>query len=257
VIAQTDLTPYDAGARDVAGGARLDSTAHAYREVRAAILDGGLAPGSVFSQVQLAARLGISRTPLREALRLLQNERLVRAEARRRFRVASLDLGDLEQLYAMRLCLEPLAVRATVPLLSDVELGDLRSALEEGALALARGEAAAFRLPHRRFHLGLVAHAGERLTDTVAELWDHAERYRLMYHHTAADEMAVYTLAQSEHRAILAAAEEREEERTAALLAAHLARTALTIFASRDPGQEPRLIRDALRHAVATAPSLP
>jgi DNA-binding GntR family transcriptional regulator len=256
MIAQTDLMPRDVGREPVAGGTRPDSTAHAYREVRAAILDGGLAPGSVFSQVQLAARLGISRTPLREALRLLQNEGLVRAEPRRRFRVASLDLGDLEQLYAMRLCLEPLAVRATVPLLSDAELGDMRSALEEAAHALARGEAAGLRAPHRRFHLGLVAHAGRRLTDTVSELWDHAERYRLLYHHTAADEMAVYTLAGSEHRAILAAAEEREQERAAALLAAHLARTALTIFASRDPGQEPRLIRDALLHAGAIDSSL-
>ncbi len=251
MISHTDLTPYDGGAQAAPGGSGLDSTAHAYREVRTAILDGGLAPGSVFSQVQLAARLAISRTPLREALRLLQNEGLVRAEARRRFRVAPLDLGDLEQLYAMRLSLEPLAVRATVPILSDGELGDMRSALEEAALALARGEAEGLRPPHRRFHLGLVAHAGERLRDTVSELWDHAERYRLMYHHTAEDEIAVYTLAQSEHRAILTAAEQRDDERTAALLAQHLARTALTIFASRDPGQEPRLIRDALRHAAA------
>jgi DNA-binding GntR family transcriptional regulator len=249
MASQTHLTPYEAGGEHAAGGEGLDSTAHAYREVRRAILDGGLPPGSVFSQVQLAARLGISRTPLREALRLLQNEGLVRAEVRRRFRVASLDLGDLEQLYAMRVGLEPLAVRATVPLLGDAELADMRRALEEGADALARGEAAALRPPHRRFHLGLVAHAGARLFNTVSELWDHAERYRLMYHQTAQDEMAVYTLAQSEHRAILTAAESHDGECAGGLLAQHLARTALTIFAARNPGQEPRLIRDALRHS--------
>lgn len=249
MVSQTHLVPYDASGEKAVDGEGLDSTAHAYREVRRAILDGGLQPGSVFSQVQLAARLGISRTPLREALRLLQNEGLVRAEVRRRFRVASLDLSDLEQLYAMRLGLEPLAVRATVPLLSDAELEDMRAALDEGAGALVRGEAAALRAPHRSFHLGLVAHAGERLTQTVTELWDHAERYRLMYHQTAEDEMAVYTLADSEHRAILAAAEGRDGERSGWLLAQHLARTALTIFASRSPGQEPRLVRDALRHS--------
>lgn len=248
--------PYDAVGEHALGGEGLDSTAHAYREVRGAILVGGLQPGSVFSQVQLAARLGISRTPLREALRLLQKEGLVRAEARRRFRVASLDLGDLEQLYAMRLGLEPLAARATVPLLGDVELGEVRAALDEGARALARGDAPALRTPHRRFHLGLIAHAGERLRGTVTELWDHAERYRLMYHQTAEDEMAVYTLADSEHRAILAAAESRDGERTGRLLAQHLARTALTIFAARSPGQEPRLIRDALRHSGPIEPDV-
>jgi DNA-binding GntR family transcriptional regulator len=249
---QGHLTPYDAGGEQTLGASGIDSTAHAYREVRAAILGGALEPGSVFSQVQLAARLGISRTPLREALRLLQNEGLVRAEVRRRFRVAPLELFDLEQLYAMRLGLEPLAVRATVPLLSDAELDEIAIALDDGERALARGEAAALRPPHRRFHMGLVAHAGERLTATVSQLWDHAERYRLMYHDTAEDEIAVYTLAHSEHRAILLAARQRDGEQAGALLAQHLARTALTIFASRSPGEEPRLIRDALRHALAT-----
>lgn len=235
----------------------LDSTAHAYREVRNAILAGELAPGSVFSQVQLAARLGISRTPLREALRLLQNEGLVRAEVRRRFRVASLDLGDLEQLYAMRLALEPLAVRATVPLLSGVELGEIRAALDDGVDAFERGDRAGFPAAHRRFHLGLVAHAGERLRITVSDLWDHAERYRLIYSETAADEIAMHALALREHQAMLAAAEERDGERTGTLLAEHLTRTALAIFAARDARHEPRLIRDVLRHAVALEPPRP
>ena len=69
-----------------------------YQRVRNAILDGELAPGAVMSQVALAEELGISRTPLREALRMLQSERLVEAEPNRRVRVAPMSPRDMEEL---------------------------------------------------------------------------------------------------------------------------------------------------------------
>src|SRR4051794_25068471 len=70
----------------------IDNTRLAYLQLRRAILDGTLAPGSWVSQVQLAAKLSISRTPLREALRLLQNEGLVHADFNRRVRVRDLSI---------------------------------------------------------------------------------------------------------------------------------------------------------------------
>ena len=69
----------------------VDGVMHSHREVRRAILDGRLRPGQEISQLQLAERLGVSRTPLREALRILQNEGLVLAETWRRVRIARLD----------------------------------------------------------------------------------------------------------------------------------------------------------------------
>ena len=63
---------------------------HAYDQLRNKILVGELAPGATFSQVQLATELGVSRTPLREAVRLLQTEGLLRSEPKRRVRVAPL-----------------------------------------------------------------------------------------------------------------------------------------------------------------------
>ncbi|WP_445183581.1 GntR family transcriptional regulator [Pseudonocardia sp. Cha107L01] len=92
-----------------------------YRQVRADILNGRLEPGAKVSQVQLAASLGVGRPTLREALRMLQNEGLVQAEHNRQMRVAPLELDDFEQLCALRLTVEPMAVQLSVPYLTDTE----------------------------------------------------------------------------------------------------------------------------------------
>jgi DNA-binding GntR family transcriptional regulator len=93
-----------------------------YRQVRADILNGRLEPGAKVSQVQLAASLGVGRPTLREALRMLQNEGLVQAEHNRQMRVAPLELDDFEQLCALRLAVEPMAVQLSVPYLTDTDL---------------------------------------------------------------------------------------------------------------------------------------
>ena len=90
-------------------------TEDVYERVRAAILDGELAPGAVMSQVALAEELGISRTPLREALRMLQSEGLVEGEPNRRVRVAPMTARDLEEVCVMRVTLEAEALRLSVP----------------------------------------------------------------------------------------------------------------------------------------------
>jgi DNA-binding GntR family transcriptional regulator len=226
----------------------LDQTARAYEQVRQAILDGTLAPGATFSQVQLAAQLDVSRTPLREALRRLETERLVEAVYNRRVRVSPVSLDDLEQLYAMRISLESLGVRATVPELGDDELAVLRQALVE-LDAAPRDD---FRTPHRRFHVTLVSGAGDRLRGQIEDLWDHAERYRLAY--MSPDEHgALRELARSEHEAIMAAASAHDADACSRLTASHLARTALTVIARMDGGYDPRLIRAAVQHVGSAA----
>src|SRR3954463_10422789 len=104
-----------------------------YQRVREAILEGEIPPGATMSQVALADELGISRTPLREALRMLQSEGLVDAERNRRVRVAPVSPGDLEGLYVRRVTLEAEAIRLAVPRMAAEDLGRLEAWIAEMA----------------------------------------------------------------------------------------------------------------------------
>jgi DNA-binding GntR family transcriptional regulator len=96
-------------------GARGHHFAAVYERLREAILLGELEPGAITTQMTLAEHFAVGRTPLREALRVLQSEGLVVNEPNRRVQVTSLTVSDAEQLHTARILLEPAAVRQTVP----------------------------------------------------------------------------------------------------------------------------------------------
>src|SRR5438034_6443771 len=113
---------------DGAVSAVVDSTTGTravYRRLYAEILAGHLDPGKPVSQIKLAERLGVSRTPLREALRMLERDGLIHSEPNRRVRVTPVSVEDLEQLYALRVTVEALAIRITVPRLGDEDFARL------------------------------------------------------------------------------------------------------------------------------------
>lgn len=225
-----------------------NTTAAAYDAVRQAIINAELQPGAVVSQVQLAAQLGISRTPLREALRRLQSEGLLEGDFNHRLRVASLSVDDLEQVAAMRIVLETLGVQASVPHLDDTRLDQATAAFKEMDRVWTGTSSSSFeefRVPHRLFHTTLFSGAGTRLRCELEELWDHAERYRAFYRQSASDAMALAHIAHYEHAAILQSARDRDARGCGKLIAAHLARTALTTLAKLDPTHDPSIIRQA------------
>lgn len=212
-----------------------DSVSLAHRALRTGILDGSLAPGQALSQVRLAGELGISRTPLREAISRLMAERLVEGDFNRQVRVTRLDLADLDQIYAMRLALEPVAIAATVPAMTTADRERLVADVEAMDAAIAVGDMSAFRAGHRSFHLGLTAGGGERLRASLAQLWDHSERYRRVYVHE--DALAAGSasrrrldLSQTEHRSILDAALVGDVVACTACQVAHMQRTVEVVF---------------------------
>ncbi|WP_433634943.1 GntR family transcriptional regulator [Nocardia sp. CA-120079] len=230
----------------------VNSKAHAYAEVRKAIMEGRLAPGEVVSQVQLAAELDISRTPLREALRQLQSEGLLDGDFNRRIRVAPLTVEDLEQIAAMRIALETFGVQSTVPLLTKHDLEALRNAFARMDDALKPGDLALdeHRIHHRIFHTTLFSRVGGRMRTQLTDLWDNAERYRVFYRQSAQNQFAVACTAQDEHANILEAAEQGQAQRCGHLIAEHLGRTALTSLAKLAPAHDPWIVRDAIRFAT-------
>ena len=234
------------------GGA---GTRHAYEQLRSSILLGELPPGTTFSQVQLSRQLGVSRTPLREAVRLLQSEGLLLSEPKRRVRVTPLTTEDFEDLYAMRIVLDTLAVRLTVPRMSEAELADARLAHVEATAAASEGDAAGYHEAHCRFHFALFAHAGTRLVHRVHDLWDHAERYRRVYFEHAGEPAEVVRLLRRDHASILEAAESRDARLAGRRMAEHLARTALVTLAHLDQRHDPSRVRAALEHVYAEGPT--
>lgn len=214
--------------------------------IRGAILRGELAPDARMSQVELARELGISRTPLREALRMIQREGLVEGEARRRLRVAPMSAEDLEDLYALRLSIEALGIRATVPRLSDEDLDELGALLAEMDRLERDADFEEWDEAHRAFHSGLVRHGGRRLARLAVELGEHAERYRRTY----LSEPRAWSPARAEHAAILEACRARDADLAATRLVEHLARTALTVAATIAPSYDPQLLRTALRSVI-------
>ena len=157
--------------------------------MRESILNGALPPGESLSQVQLANQLGVSRGPLREAVRMLQREGLVEAEVNRRGRVSSFSIDDLEQLYAMRIVHESLAIRINVPRFTKRDIDALRGCLRRME-ALAGHDVRQWQGVDREFHFTLLAHAGDRLMRTIRELYDHASDPREFTNLAKADDSA-------------------------------------------------------------------
>lgn len=221
-----------------------------HARLRRAILNGELAPGSTMSQVDLASQLRISRTMLREALRMLQREGLVAAQHNRRVRVAPLTVADVEGIYCARLSLEGTAVRLSVPRLTPNQLADLEGRLAQ-LVHFARAEDyERWEVVHRGFHALLVAQAGQRVGGLLEELSDHAERYRRLY---TTQSPRAWSSGSHEHRMIVDAALARDGDLTARRDAAHLAHTAFAVIELLEPAYEPARLRDVVAQSVGSA----
>lgn len=142
----------------------------------------------------------------------------------------------------MRIMLESLGVQSSVPVLTATDLARAGEAFDGmDAVWATTGSFHEFTEHHRIFHTTLFSASGERMRTQLAELWDHAERYRT----TADGRMMLTTIAHDEHEAILTAARDRDAERCGRLIASHLARTALAAIATLETTYDPKMIRRA------------
>jgi DNA-binding GntR family transcriptional regulator len=225
---------------------RRDNVEQVYRRVREAILEGDIAPGAVMSQVALADGLGVSRTPLREALRMLQSEGLVDAQANRRVTVKPISATDVEELVVMRVALETEAIRLSVDRLQPEDIAALEGRLAEMTHFVREKDYARWTLPHSAFHRGLTAPAGERVNALLAQLSDHFERYRRV--HISRSPKAWLTAG---HRGILDACKAGDGELSAGLLAEHLSATAFDVMELLEPGYDGARLRQTLEDVGA------
>lgn len=142
----------------VSPGALPSRTAHVLETIKAAILDGRLSPGSALVESDLAAEFGVSKTPVREALKSLESTGLVVIQPYTGTTVRQVTHDDAMAIYDMRLLLEPEAVLRSVR--AGADLSAAREALDRAALAT---EASARSTANRDFHRGLYAGCGNPL----------------------------------------------------------------------------------------------
>lgn len=153
-------------------------SAFAYLRLRDMIVSGVLAPGEVINQAEIAPDIGVSTTPLREALRRLEGEGLVRLGAHRDARVAPLTAQEAHDLLEMRRSLDPLAASLAAERRTDEDLAAMRAAAAEiDALPGDLGVAAL--AAHRGFHAAVYrASHNALLIETLDALWNKADRYQ-------------------------------------------------------------------------------
>jgi DNA-binding GntR family transcriptional regulator len=157
------------GTLDHVGDGELESYSLvelAFNRLSAEILSGRTDPGERLVEEQLTRQLGISRAPLREALRQLAEQGLVEHIPRRGVRVATLSSDDVRELYEVRDVLERHAVGSMPP---SADASGLRAALEVMRAATVQGDRLAIADAHRRFHVALVAMGGNRQLSALYE----------------------------------------------------------------------------------------
>jgi DNA-binding GntR family transcriptional regulator len=188
----------------------------AYLRLLADIRAGALSPGARLRETELAERLGISRTPVREAIRQLEADGLVTHAPRQGAVVRSLDYAEVMELYEMRAVLEGTAARMAARAASELELGELEALNAE--LAAATQAATAYEL-NRQFHLTLLDAAKNRF---LVKAMSTLQKTMLILGPTtlAAPERAGCAVA--EHARILTALRARDEQRAEAEMRAHI-----------------------------------
>lgn len=234
-------------------------TALATAALRDMILTGELRPGDRVVENQLTQELGVSRPPLREAMRVLEQEGLIVQVPRRGAVVTPLTGQDVYEILTLREDLERMAVRLGVPVRDGERLARLHRALEELERAVEVGENSAVTEANYRFHLAFVGLAGHRrLEDTYRSLSLQMLLCMSMNRRALADRESLGDNA-ARHRALVDLVETGDPERVLAGLDAHGHRSFLPDLDSRflDSTDAMTWIGNATRSTESADPKRP
>ncbi len=186
--------------------------------LRSAILDGRIPCGTALRQQDLADLFGVSRMPVREALRQLEAQALLNVVAHKGAVVAPLVSGDAVETYALRILLESEALRLSIPLLEKADVEQAARHIDD--METEQDYTEIGRL-NRLFHMSLYRRApNRRLLSLIEEGLNEEERF-LRFNLEA---MGLGKLSQDDHRALLLAVEDRDIQRAVTLLENHLNR---------------------------------
>jgi len=157
----------------------ITDTQRAYERIKERIITTQMPPGAVIQETVLMEELGLGRTPIREALKLLEAEKLVVVSSRRGMFVSGVSISDLAEIQEIRSVLDPLCVRLVVARITPAELAEMRSLVEDGRAQAERRDLKALMALDRRFHAllarsscnELLAAELEMLYNLSARIW--------------------------------------------------------------------------------------
>lgn len=194
---------------------RLTKADLAYQLLREDILNGTLAPGTPLDQIDLAMRIGLSTTPVREALRRLESERLVVGRAHHNTAVADLSPALLVATYAVRHQLDPLAASLAATGASDADLATIVELARDTPPADGVARIEQNRAVHRAIYR---ACGNSALIEILDLLWDRSHRFRLPTTDDGSNADGVH----AQHVAIAQAAAARDAATAARIMGAHI-----------------------------------
>jgi DNA-binding GntR family transcriptional regulator len=198
---------------------------YAYAELRTRILTGQLEAGAVIPQARLAEELGVSTTPLREAIRRLTSEGMIHLEAHRDARVTDVSAAEARHLYEVRESVDPLAAALAAQRRTDADVTLISQTLEQLTPIRDATNLDAL-MAHREFHRAVYRASGNPiLIDILEKLWDKADRYRLIGLRAGGDTADDSERVAAEHRAIRDAVAESNPEAAAEAMRAHIGRS--------------------------------
>lgn len=198
--------------------------------LREEILSGAIAPGERLRQDEIAARLGSSRLPVREALRILESEGLVELEPNKGARVPALSLDEVDTLYRMRERLEPLTLIESMRFITTAQVQRMEALQDE---IEANTDVARFLVLDRDFHMtSYAACPSQPLLAITTRLWNSTQHYRRAFMLLASPDRA--TVVNAEHRLILDAVRRRDPEDAERFLVGHIRRTRVELMRHPD-----------------------
>lgn len=190
-----------------------------YHTLRDAILEGTLPPGTRLMELQLSARLGVSRTPVREAMHLLSMDGLVNTSVRRGTVVAPIKAEDLRDAMEVRDALEELAARKACHNIKPEQLRQLKELEREFEDSLQKENAKFLARLDARFHEKITEIAGNaRLTRQLGQIRQEIFRYRM----ESLKDTGIFPGVAAEHRQVIEAMQSGDEEKAAKAVRDHI-----------------------------------
>lgn len=190
-----------------------------FHTLREAILKGELKPGERLMELQLAAKLGVSRTPIREAIRMLEQEGLAVTVPRKGAEVAKMTEKDMEDVLVVRAALDGLAVELACDNITEEQLEQLQNAERRFGNCIKNGELKKIAEADVEFHEVIYQATGNaRLVTMLSNLREQMYRYRVEYLKDADN----YPELLREHQAIVEGISKRDKKHVSEVMRSHV-----------------------------------